>query len=109
MVPDSPGMWLVIILTGVGIGVLGAWLDVLVKWCVLCWLVRARRRWIHGVGWATCGKDVARTGSSTTKLRAVAVSTVSATVFVFTSVLYATSSSRGDLSRMANMERISTR
>ena len=35
MVLDSAGMWLVIILTGVGIGVLGAWLDVLVKWCVL--------------------------------------------------------------------------
>ena len=37
MVLDSAGMWLVIILTGVGIGVLGAWLDVLVKWCV-CYL-----------------------------------------------------------------------
>ena len=32
---DSSRMWLVIILTGVGIGILGAWLDVLVKWCVV--------------------------------------------------------------------------
>ncbi|RDX51224.1 hypothetical protein OH76DRAFT_1378993 [Lentinus brumalis] len=32
LVLDSAGMWLVIILTGVGVGVLGAWLDVLVKW-----------------------------------------------------------------------------
>ncbi|KAI0794494.1 chloride channel [Fomes fomentarius] len=32
LVLDSVGMWLVIILTGAGIGVLGAWLDVLVKW-----------------------------------------------------------------------------
>ena len=109
MVLDSAGMWLVIILTGVGIGVLGAWLDVLVKWYVLYWLVRARCRWIHGIGWGTCEKGVVRTGSSTTKLRAVAVSTVSATtVFVSTSVLYVTSSSWGDLSRMANMERIPT-
>ena len=28
-------MWLVIVLTGMGVGVAGAWLDVLVKWCVL--------------------------------------------------------------------------
>ncbi|EJF59033.1 hypothetical protein DICSQDRAFT_89724 [Dichomitus squalens LYAD-421 SS1] len=32
MVLDSAGLWLVIILVGVGVGVLGAWLDVLVKW-----------------------------------------------------------------------------
>ncbi len=36
VVLDSAGLWLVIILTGVGVGILGAWLDVLVKWCVLC-------------------------------------------------------------------------
>ncbi len=35
LVLDSAGMWLVIILTGVGVGVLGAWLDVLVKWYAL--------------------------------------------------------------------------
>lgn len=29
---DSSRMWLVIVLTGVGIGVAGAWLDVLVRW-----------------------------------------------------------------------------
>lgn len=29
---DSSRTWVVIILTGVGIGVAGAWLDVLVKW-----------------------------------------------------------------------------
>lgn len=27
-------MWFVVIATGVGIGIAGAWLDVLVKWCV---------------------------------------------------------------------------
>ncbi|KAM5536604.1 hypothetical protein V8D89_009699 [Ganoderma adspersum] len=32
VVLDSAGLWFVIILAGVGIGVLGAWLDVLVKW-----------------------------------------------------------------------------
>ncbi|KIP04518.1 hypothetical protein PHLGIDRAFT_109438 [Phlebiopsis gigantea 11061_1 CR5-6] len=29
---DSARMWLVIILTGIGIGIAGAWLDILVKW-----------------------------------------------------------------------------
>lgn len=29
---DSARMWLVIVLTGIGIGLTGAWLDVLVKW-----------------------------------------------------------------------------
>ncbi|KAI0831818.1 chloride channel [Trametes gibbosa] len=32
LVRDSVGMWLVIVLTGFGTGVVGAWLDVLVKW-----------------------------------------------------------------------------
>lgn len=32
---DSAKIWLVIVLTGIGIGVAGAWLDVLVKWSVL--------------------------------------------------------------------------
>ncbi|KAH9893401.1 chloride channel [Cubamyces lactineus] len=32
LILDSAGMWLVVVLTGLGIGVLGAWLDVLVKW-----------------------------------------------------------------------------
>jgi len=32
LVVDSCSMWLVIILTGVGIGTAGAWLDVLVRW-----------------------------------------------------------------------------
>ena len=43
MVLDSGGLWLVIILTGVGVGVLGAWLDVLVKWCALryCYICRS--------------------------------------------------------------------
>ncbi|EKM50668.1 uncharacterized protein PHACADRAFT_264052 [Phanerochaete carnosa HHB-10118-sp] len=31
-IADSSKMWLVIVLTGVGIGVAGAWLDVLVRW-----------------------------------------------------------------------------
>lgn len=31
---DSARMWLVVILTGIGIGLAGAWLDVLVKWYV---------------------------------------------------------------------------
>ncbi|KAH9943797.1 chloride channel [Amylocystis lapponica] len=32
LILDSCSMWLVIVLTGVGIGTAGAWLDVLVKW-----------------------------------------------------------------------------
>ncbi|KAI0352159.1 hypothetical protein OH77DRAFT_1428938 [Trametes cingulata] len=32
VVQDSVGMWLVVILTGLGIGIVGAWLDVLVRW-----------------------------------------------------------------------------
>lgn len=32
LVLDSCGMWLVIILTGLGTGVAGAWLDILVRW-----------------------------------------------------------------------------
>lgn len=29
---DAARMWFVVVVTGVGIGVVGAWLDVLVKW-----------------------------------------------------------------------------
>ena len=32
---DSTKIWLVIVLTGIGIGTIGAWLDVLVKWYVV--------------------------------------------------------------------------
>ncbi|KAL6309304.1 chloride channel [Sparassis latifolia] len=32
LVLDSTSMWLVIILTGIGIGIAGAWLDILVQW-----------------------------------------------------------------------------
>jgi len=32
---DSVKMWFIVIMTGVAIGLAGAWLDVLVKWCVL--------------------------------------------------------------------------
>lgn len=35
LVQDSVGMWVVIVLTGMGTGVVGAWLDVLVRWCVI--------------------------------------------------------------------------
>lgn len=35
LVQDSVGMWVVIVLTGMGTGVVGAWLDVLVRWCVV--------------------------------------------------------------------------
>lgn len=31
---DNGSMWLVTILSGLGIGTIGAWLDVLVRWCV---------------------------------------------------------------------------
>jgi len=31
---DSAKMWFIVIMTGVAIGIAGAWLDVLVKWCV---------------------------------------------------------------------------
>lgn len=29
---DSSKLWLVLVLTGIGIGIVGAWLDILVKW-----------------------------------------------------------------------------
>lgn len=29
---DASRMWFVIVVTGIGIGIVGAWLDVLVKW-----------------------------------------------------------------------------
>lgn len=32
LIADSASVWLVLVLTGVGIGVAGAWLDVLVRW-----------------------------------------------------------------------------
>lgn len=31
---EASKLWFVVILTGMGIGITGAWLDVLVKWCV---------------------------------------------------------------------------
>jgi nitroreductase len=34
----SMTMWLIVVATGIGIGVTGAWLDVLVQWHVLTWL-----------------------------------------------------------------------
>jgi chloride channel 3/4/5 len=34
---DSFFMWIIVVATGIGIGVAGAWLDVLVKWCVSHW------------------------------------------------------------------------
>lgn len=33
---DSSRTWFISIATGVGVGVTGAWLDVLVRWCVVC-------------------------------------------------------------------------
>ena len=39
LILDSAGMWLVVVLTGLGIGVVGAWLDVLVKWCVTVFMM----------------------------------------------------------------------
>ncbi len=50
LVQDSVGMWVVIVLTGMGTGVVGAWLDVLVRWyVVLCACVmRCRCRWVNG-------------------------------------------------------------
>jgi chloride channel 3/4/5 len=32
---ESSRMWFIVIMTGMGIGIAGAWLDVLVKWCVV--------------------------------------------------------------------------
>ena len=32
---DSSRLWFVVIVTGLGIGITGAWLDVLVKWCAI--------------------------------------------------------------------------
>ena len=38
---DSGKLWATVLVTGVGIGVLGGWLDILVAWCVL----DTRRQW----------------------------------------------------------------
>lgn len=35
---EASKLWFVVILTGMGIGITGAWLDVLVKWCVFAYL-----------------------------------------------------------------------
>ena len=32
---EATRMWLVVIVTGIGIGLTGAWLDILVKWCAI--------------------------------------------------------------------------
>ena len=78
MILDSAGMWLVIILTGAGTGVLGAWLDVLVKWYVVCALVFGGVPYVSlKTGWATCEKGDVRMASSTIRLHAVVGLTVS--------------------------------
>lgn len=37
---EASRVWFVVIATGIGIGITGAWLDILVKWCVLELLVK---------------------------------------------------------------------
>jgi chloride channel 3/4/5 len=32
---EASRVWFVVVMTGMGIGITGAWLDILVKWCVL--------------------------------------------------------------------------
>ena len=71
VVLDSAGLWLVIILTGVGVGFLGAWLDVLVKWCVLYCCGISSSDGQSGTGWEIYEKDDVGMDSSTTRLHAV--------------------------------------
>ncbi|KAG5642628.1 hypothetical protein DXG03_002466 [Asterophora parasitica] len=69
---ESSRLWFVVIMAGVGIGITGAWLDVLVKWYVL--LVRHSRCHctLFVIGLEIYGKDAVHMGSSTIKSRVVA-------------------------------------
>lgn len=58
-------MWFVVIVTGTGIGLTGAWLDILVKWCALVLLSVVLV--IEHAGLVTYARGVALTDSSTTK------------------------------------------
>ena len=97
VVLDSAGLWLVIILTGVGVGFLGAWLDVLVKWCVLYCCGISSSDGQSGVGWEIYEKDDVGMDSSTTRLHAVVGWIVSAKKLAICAVISRSAFSRGGL------------
>ena len=59
-------MWLVVIVTGTGIGLTGAWLDILVKWCAFSSAVGGTLV-IEHAGLETYARGVALTDSSIIK------------------------------------------
>jgi hypothetical protein len=73
---ESIKMWMVVVATGVGIGLAGAWLDVLVKWCPLPSCITLTLANLFNSGLGTCEKAVVHTVSSITKLLAAVVLTV---------------------------------
>jgi len=68
---DAARMWIVVIGTGIGIGLAGAWLDVLVKWSVAVFRHPLHAMLTPGIGWVIYGRDVVHMASSITRLLAV--------------------------------------
>jgi chloride channel 3/4/5 len=62
---EASRLWFVVIMTGVGIGITGAWLDILVKWYVLELLLRQKYsdRLSNGSGSVICVRDIVRMAS----------------------------------------------
>ncbi len=63
---EATRMWLVVIVTGTGIGLTGAWLDILVKWCAFSSAVGGTLV-IEHAGLETYARGVALTDSSIIK------------------------------------------
>jgi chloride channel 3/4/5 len=66
---EASRVWFVVIMTGLGIGITGAWLDILVKWCVLeySFATEMSYRLLNGSGSVISVRDIARTASFITK------------------------------------------
>ena len=64
-------MWFVVIATGIGIGLIGAWLDILVKWCAFSFYFYCAG--VEHPGLGTYARDVAPMDFSITRLHAVEV------------------------------------
>lgn len=71
---DAACVWFVVIFTGMGIGIAGAWLDVLVKWYVVSRWRISDTRWTSG--WGIFARVVVHMDSSIIKFLVVAASTV---------------------------------
>jgi hypothetical protein len=102
---ESIKMWMVVVATGAGIGLAGAWLDVLVKWCPFPSCITLTLANVLNSGLETCAKDAVHMVSSITKLLAAVV------LIVCTEhppMLHGahTYYSRGTLHRMEDLERI---